>query len=145
MFLYWYCRSFPQRAKAKIISEVKIELGDKFDAKHFSPNYKPWDQRVCLCPDGDFFDAIKADKASVETDHIAGFNENGILLKSGKHLQADVIVTATGLKIDFLGSILFDIDGKPFDAHEHYVYKGCLLYTSPSPRDLSTSRMPSSA
>ena len=132
MFLYWYCRSFPQRAKAKIINEVKIELGDKFDAKHFSPNYKPWDQRVCLCPDGDFFDAIKADKASVETDHIAGFSKNGILLKSGKHLQADVIVTATGLKIDFLGSILFDIDGKPFDAHEHYVYKGMMISGVPN-------------
>ena len=99
MLIYWYCRAFPERAKAKIIADIKKELGDKFEAKHYSPNYKPWDQRLCLCPDGDFFDAIKAGKASVETDQITGFDTSGIALKSGKHLAADVIVTATGLMV----------------------------------------------
>ncbi len=132
MFIYWYCRTWPERAKNKIIDEVKAELGDKFDPKHFTPHYKPWDQRVCLCPDADFFEAIKADKASVETDHIAGFNESGIHLKSGKKLEADVIVTATGLKMQFFGGIDFVVDGKPFVANQSYAYKGMMLSGVPN-------------
>jgi monooxygenase len=132
MFIYWFCKTFPTRAKAKIISGVKAELGDKFDAKHFTPNYNPWDQRVCLCPDADFFKAMKADKVSIETDHIAGFNENGIALQSGKTLDADVIVTATGLKMQFCGGIDFVIDGKPFVANQSYVYKGMMLSGVPN-------------
>lgn len=97
MLIYWYCKKWPERAKKKIIGEIKTELGDKFEAKHFTPHYNPWDQRVCLCPDADFFKAIKADKASIETDHIASINETGISLASGKSLDADVIVTATGI------------------------------------------------
>ena len=132
MLIYWYCRAFPERAKAKIIADIKKELGDKFEAKHYSPNYKPWDQRLCLCPDGDFFDAIKAGKASVETDQITSFDTSGIALKSGKHLAADVIVTATGLKIDFLGGINVDIDGKAFVANQQYVYKGMMISDVPN-------------
>lgn len=132
MFIYWYCRKWPERAKAKIIEEVKNELGDKFDAKHFTPHYKPWDQRVCLCPDADFFEAIKADKASVETDHIAGFDPDGIKLKSGKTLDADVIVTATGLKMQFFGGIDFVIDDQAFVANQSYAYKGMMLSGVPN-------------
>jgi cation diffusion facilitator CzcD-associated flavoprotein CzcO len=132
MLIYWYCKTWPERAKAKIIDEVKLSLGDKFEAKHFTPNYKPWDQRVCLCPDADFFNAMKADKASVETDQIANFNETGITLKSGKALQADVIVTATGLQIQFFGGIDFIIDGKPFVANQSYAYKGMMLSGVPN-------------
>jgi cation diffusion facilitator CzcD-associated flavoprotein CzcO len=132
MLIYWYCKTWPERAKEKIMKEVKAELGDKFDAKHFTPNYNPWDQRVCLCPDADFFKAIKADKASIETDHIASFNESGISLKSGNSLDADVIVTATGLKMHFFGGIDFVIDGEPLVAKETYVYKGMMLSGVPN-------------
>lgn len=132
MLLYWYCQTWPERAKTKIIEEIQTALGSKFDAKHFTPNYKPWDQRVCLCPDGDFFDAMKADKASVETDLIESFNANGILLKSGKHLPADVIVTATGLKMQFFGGIDFIIDGESLLANQSYAYKGMMISGVPN-------------
>jgi len=132
MLVYWYCKTWPKRAKAKIIEEVQTELGDKFDAKHFTPNYNPWDQRVCLCPDADFFEAMKADKASVETDHIIDFNEDSINLKSGKSLQADVIVTATGLKMQFFGGIDFFIDDKPLIANQTYAYKGMMISGVPN-------------
>jgi monooxygenase len=132
MLIYWYCKTWPERAKEKITDQVKAELGGKFEAKHFTPNYNPWDQRVCLCPDADFFKAIKADKASIETDHIAGFNERGILLKSGTSLDADVIVTATGLKMQFFGGIDFVIDGEPLVAKETYAYKGMMLSGVPN-------------
>lgn len=132
MLIYWYCKTWPERAKEKITDQVKAELGDKFEAKHFTPNYNPWDQRVCLCPDADFFKAITADKASIETDHIAGFNERGILLKSGTSLDADVIVTATGLKMQFFGGIDFVIDGEPLVAKDTYAYKGMMLSGVPN-------------
>ena len=132
MLIYWYCRTWPEAAKGRILKDIKAELGDKFDAKHFTPNYKPWDQRVCLCPDADFFKAMKADKASVETDHIAGFSADGILLKSGKSLDADVIVTATGLKIQFFGGIDFIVDGEPLVANQRYTYKGMMISGVPN-------------
>ncbi len=132
MFIYWYCKTWPERAKKKIIDDVKTELGDKFDAKHFTPHYKPWDQRVCLCPDADFFEAMKADKASVETDHIAGFTDDGVVLESGKTLDADLIVTATGLKMQFFGGIDFIIDGVPLVANQTYAYKGMMISGVPN-------------
>lgn len=132
IFIYSYCKWFPERAKTKIISEIETELGDKFDAKHFSPNYNPWDQRVCLCPDGDFFDAMKADKATIETDTINTFTEKGIVLNSGKTLNADLIVTATGLKMQFFGGIDFLIDGEPLVASSSYVYKGMMISGVPN-------------
>ncbi len=132
MLIYWYCKTFPARAKAKIIDDVKASLGDKFDAKHFTPNYSPWDQRVCLCPDGDFFESMKADKASIETDQISGFTDSGITLASGKHLDADIIVTATGLKIKFFGGIDFVIDDEPLVASQQYAYKGMMISGVPN-------------
>ena len=132
MFIYWYCKTWPEKAKVKIISDIEAELGDKFDAKHFTPHYKPWDQRVCLCPDADFFEAIKTDKASIETDHINAFNPNGISLASGKNLDADVIVMATGLKIQFFGGIEFSIDGEPLVVNQAYAYKGMMLSGVPN-------------
>ncbi len=132
MFQYWYCRTFPNSAKKKIVADVKALLGNKFEAKHFTPHYNPWDQRACLCPDADLFSAIKADKVSIETDHIAGFNQKGIELESGKELEADVIVTATGLKIQFFGGIDFTIDGKKLVASDSYVYKGFMLSDVPN-------------
>ena len=132
MFIYSYCRLFPERAKAMMIGEIETLLGDKFEAKHYTPSYKPWDQRVCLCPDADFFEAIKADKASVETDHIERFTADGIMLKSGKTLTADLVVTATGLEILFLGGIQVSIDGLASDASKLYIYKGFMCSGTPN-------------
>ena len=132
IFIYSYCKRFPESAKKKILKDVEDQLGDKFDAKHFSPNYNPWDQRVCLCPDGDFFAAMKADKATIETDTISEFKSHAIALQSGKELAADIIVTATGLKMQFFGGIDFVIDGEPLVANSRYAYKGMMISGVPN-------------
>jgi monooxygenase len=132
MFIYSYCQFFPKAAKKAMISEIEEMLGDKFDSKHFTPNYAPWDQRVCLCPDADFFEAIKADKASVETDLIDHFTENGITLKSGKQLEADLVITATGLEMLFLGGIEVTIDGVANNPRSLYIYKGFMCSGTPN-------------
>ena len=132
MFIYWISKTFPNFVKRKMSQHIEEILGDKFDAKHFTPRYNPWDQRVCLCPDADFFEAIKADKAGIETDQIERFTEHGVLLKSGKELEADTIVTATGLQIQFLGGLEFIVDGKPWHTRDSYVYKGMMLSGVPN-------------
>ena len=132
MLVYWFCKTWPNYAKAKLIGDIEKELGDSFDAKHFTPNYNPWDQRVCLCPDSDLFQSIKAGKASIETDHINRFYDGGIELKSGKRLEADLVVQATGLKMQFLGGIDFEVDGEKYIANESYVYKGMMLSGVPN-------------
>ena len=132
MFIYAFCKLFPAKAKQAMIGDIKELLGDKFEAKHFTPNYQPWDQRVCLCPDGDFFEAMNADKASVVTDHIDTITENGIALKSGDHLDADVIVTATGLELLFLGGIELIVDGEVVDPSQRYIYKGFMCNGAPN-------------
>lgn len=96
------------------------------------PNYDPWDQRACLCPDADLFNAIKNGTASIQTDAISGFTKNAVKLKSGKQVEADIVVTATGLKVQFFGGIKVDIDGKDLVASESYVYKGFMLSDVPN-------------
>ncbi|RZV54209.1 MAG: NAD(P)/FAD-dependent oxidoreductase [Pseudomonadales bacterium] len=132
MLLYAFCRVFPARAKQRLVNGVEEELGDKFSAKHFTPTYKPWDQRVCLCPDGDFFQAIKSGKASVVTDHIESFTENGIQLMSGEKLDADLVVTATGLRVSLMGGMTLTVDGEVVRTGERYVYKGMMLSGVPN-------------
>lgn len=132
MFIYNYCKWFPQRAKKAIIGDIEEILGDKFEAKHFTPYYKPWDQRVCLCPDADFFEAIKENKASVVTDHIDRFTETGIKLQSGEELKADMIVTATGLEMLFMGGIEVSVDGTVVEPSESFVYKGFMVNSVPN-------------
>lgn len=124
MFIYYYCKLFPERAKKAIQGDIKQILGDKFEAEHFTPKYDPWDQRVCLCPDADFFEAMKADKASIVTAEIDHFTEHGIKLQSGGELAADMIITATGLEMLFLGGIDITVDGTALDAGKTFVYKG---------------------
>ncbi len=132
MFIFVFCKVFPNKAKQVMRDDIEETLGEKFNAKHFTPAYDPWDQRVCLCPDGDFFEAIKQEKASIETDEIDHFTESGIALKSGGHIEADTVVTATGLKIQLFGGMTFEIDGEPFAANEAYVYKGMMLSGVPN-------------
>lgn len=129
-FMFWFCRRFPQRARDGIINAIRRELGDDYPVdQHFSPPYNPWEQRLCLAPDADFFEALKNKKAKIITDHIDKFTPNGIALKSGKHLKADIIVSATGLNMEFLGGIDVIVNGKKFDLHEAYTYKG-MMYSS---------------
>ena len=103
---FWYCRSYPQRAKKLLLSGLAEQVPAGFDIdKHLTPSYNPWDQRVCLAPDGDFFAALRSGKSDIVTDHIEAFSENGITLKSGETLDADIIVSATGLDLNFFGNM----------------------------------------
>ncbi len=133
MLLYRVARSKPELAKQKIVAMARHALGRDFDVDtHFTPSYKPWDQRVCVVPDGDMFKAIRKGQASVVTDHIERFTDTGILLKSGKELAADVVVLATGLKIRILGGVAVTVDGRPFHASEAMSYKGMMLSDLPN-------------
>ncbi|GGG52525.1 flavin-containing monooxygenase [Bizionia arctica] len=126
------CKFYPERMKNFIIKGAKKGLGDFPVDPHFTPNYKPWEQRFCIAPNGDFFKAIRKGKATVVTDHIERFSANGIVLKSGKTLEADIIITATGLDLVALGGVSFQIDSKPFDISKSFVYKGLMLSDLPN-------------
>lgn len=125
-------RNEPDRVRANIEAENKKLLGDKYSAEHFSPPYDPWVQRMCFMPDADLFEAIKADKADVVTAHIEGFEKNGIRLKDGRLLEADIIVTATGFEMQLAGGIDIDIDGEPLNPGERFFYKNSMLSDVPN-------------
>ncbi len=130
--MYNYCKKFPNSARYLIQKLVKKEVGDDVDMKHFTPTYNPWDERLCAVPDGDLFKALANGKASIVTDHIDHFTENGIQLTGGETLPADIIITATGLEVQLFGKMKLIIDGQPFDAHEKMVYRGVLLEDLPN-------------
>lgn len=130
--MYNYCKTFPNSARRLMKKLVKKEVGDDFDMKHFSPTYNPWDERLCAVPDGDLFEVLKEGTASIVTDHIDHFTETGIQLKSGESLDADIIITATGLEVQLFGNMKLFVDGKEFNAHEKMVYRGVLLEDLPN-------------
>ena len=130
--MYNYCQKFPNSARRLIQKLIKKEVGNDFDMKHFSPKYNPWDERLCAVPDGDMFDVLREGKASIVTDHIDHFTETGIKLESGDELQADLIITATGLDVQLFGKMKLFVDGQPFNAHEKMVYRGVLLEDLPN-------------
>lgn len=125
-------KKFPSRIQKFLIAKIEKQLGEDFDMKHFKPNYNPWDQRLAAIPDNDLFKAIKKGTASIVTDHIKTFTENGILLQSGKHLNADIIITATGLKLQVLGGMKLHIDHKPHQLHQKMTYKSILAQDTPN-------------
>ena len=128
-----WLRAFPRAGRRFIRRENLKRLPEGFDVdKHFNPPYNPWDQRLCLAPDGDFFDAIKAGDASVVTDKIVRFDERGILLESGQELEADIIVTATGLNMQLFSGMPIAVDGKDVDITESFAYRGMLLSGIPN-------------
>ena len=132
-FIYERCRKYPRQAKARIIAMVRDELGPQYDVDtHFTPTYYPWDQRLCLVPDGDMFKAIREGRASVVTDHIDCFTGNGLRLKSGKELQADIIVTATGLELQFLSDVVITVDGEVLEPGRALSYKGMMVSGVPN-------------
>src|SRR6202012_1989192 len=123
----------PEVAKQELIAGVAAHLGPDYDvATHFTPSYRPWRQRIAFVPDGDLFKGISSGKASVVTDEIERFTRTGILLKSGKALEADVIVTATGFHLNVLGDIAFIIDGKPLDFADTVTYRGMMFTGVPN-------------
>ena len=130
---YTYSRRWPAHAKNWLIGMVKKHLGDTPEVRtHFTPSYNVWDQRLCLVPDADLFEAIKAGTASVVTDHIDAFDETGIRLKSGAHLDADLIVTATGLKLRLFGGMELTVDGERVDPSSTMVYRGVMVSGVPN-------------
>jgi monooxygenase len=129
MYVFRLCRRQPQRMRALLLGGVRHALGSAADiAKHFTPRYNPWEQRLCLVPDGDFFRSINEGRASVVTDHIESFTESGVTLKSGATLDADIIVSATGLKLAMLGNAELHIDGRRVEPSSTVNYKG-LMYS----------------
>lgn len=133
MLFYNSCRRSPQRMKQKIIRHVKDEIGGACDVDlHFTPRYNPWEQRLCLVPNGDLFEALKAGKASVVTDPIETFTEQGLKLRSGAELAADLIVTATGLSLQALGDLQLTVDGEPVTLSRTMSYKGMMLGDVPN-------------
>ena len=130
---YSMAMKYPELSKKFLVDKVAEQLPEGYDIeKHFSPNYNPWEQRVCAVPDGDLFKAIKSGKASVVTDEIEKFTEDGILLKSGEKLVADVIVLATGLKLNVLGDAKFFVNEKEVKMNENLVYKGMMVSNIPN-------------
>jgi cation diffusion facilitator CzcD-associated flavoprotein CzcO len=118
--------SDPELVKAELFKVIRDVLGEDFDMSHFTPSYRPWQQRLAYVPDGDLFEGIKSGKVSVVTDHIDRFTPDGILTKSGEVLEADIIVTATGFNISVMGDIAFDIDGEPVDFAKTFTYRGIM-------------------
>lgn len=133
MFFYRMARRRPERVKARLIGMVREQLGTDYDvATHFTPRYNPWDQRICLVPDADLFAAIRSGDASVVTDTIETFTADGIRLSSGRELPADVVVTATGLKLAMMGGARLAVDGAEVNVGHALQYKGMMLSDVPN-------------
>jgi monooxygenase len=133
MYFYQMCKRQPEKVKRLLLGGVRQALGPDYDvATHFTPRYNPWDQRLCLVPDADFFRAIRQGKVSVVTDHIETFTETGLKLKSGAELAADLIVTATGLVLIPLGGVKLTVDGRPVEPSQTFIYKGMMYSDVPN-------------
>lgn len=130
---YRWARARPRRAREWLVGMVRDALRPEIDVDtHFAPDYDPWEQRLCLVPDGDLFDALNAGTASVVTDTIATFTEDGIRTASGEVLPADVVVTATGLQLVTLGEVAVTVDGEPVDFSATWTYKGVMYADVPN-------------
>ena len=132
-YVYRRTRVTPEVVKAKLLGQVRKHLGPTYDVdKHFTPSYYPWDQRLCLIPDADLFNAIKQGKAAVVTDGIEGITANGVKLKSGREVEADILVTATGLNLAVLGGVEFSVDGESVNFPDTVNYKGMMFSDVPN-------------
>jgi monooxygenase len=133
LYIYRLSRKNPEMLRKFLLGLVRKELGPDYDiGTHFTPHYNPWDQRLCASRDGDLFAAIREGRAEVVTDHIDHFNEQGIALKSGTQLEADIVVMATGLNLKFAGGIAYSIDDKILDFKEHFIYRGMMFSDVPN-------------
>ena len=125
-------RTKPEKMKRFLHKRIEKALGPDYDRASFTPPYDPWDQRLCLIPDDDLFDAMKKGRAEIVTGHIAAFEQGGVRLKDDRHLPADIVVTATGLKLAVAGKIAISQNGEPVDLAERFYYKGCMFSNLPN-------------
>lgn len=132
MFFYNLARSRPNVFKKMLAKKVRHELGNQYDLKHFTPQYNPWDQRLCVVPDSDLFKAMREGRVSLITDHINTFTETGLQLNSGEHLDADIIVTATGLVLKLMSGLQLEVDHVPVDLSKTMAYKGMMFSDVPN-------------
>lgn len=130
--IYALAQKQPKLVKKLLLKSIEMQLKGKVDMKHFTPSYNPWDQRLCVVPDGDLFKILRDGQASIETDQIEHLTATGIQLKSGQHLDADIIVSATGLEIQILGGMTATIDGKVLDTSKHMLYHGVMVSDVPN-------------
>ncbi len=132
-FIFRFARKRPKLARRFLVGHARKALGPDYDVDtHFNPHYDPWEERLCLVPNDDLFETIQSGRASVVTDHISSFTETGIQLKSGEHLDADIIVTATGLEVIALGGVDFAVDGEAVDFSQRFTYKGVMMEGVPN-------------
>ena len=131
-YVFKTARNKPEKIREALTKMAKEHLGDRYDPVAFTPPYNPWEQRLCLIPDADLFEAIKANKAAVVTDHIAQIDATGIALESGEHLDADIIVTATGLTLAVAGKIAVSVDGERIDFAQRFYYRNCMFSDVPN-------------
>ena len=132
MYFYNKTRTNPAGVNQWVLDRVKALLPEGYDMAHFTPSYNVWDQRLCLVPDDDLFEAIKAGKADVVTGHIDRFTATGIRLQDARELPADIIVTATGLKLQLLSGVEYAIDGKRFEPSQSMTYKAMMFEGVPN-------------
>jgi cation diffusion facilitator CzcD-associated flavoprotein CzcO len=133
MLFFNIARKKPEKTKQRLLGLVREHLGPDYDiATHFTPRYNPWDQRLCLVPDADLFASLRAGTSSVVTDHIETFTETGLKLKSGAALDADIIVTATGLRMQLLSGMELVVDGRQIDLPQTTSYKGMMFSEVPN-------------
>ncbi|TXS89791.1 NAD(P)/FAD-dependent oxidoreductase [Parahaliea aestuarii] len=126
------CRRWPKFMRRHLLRKARQQLGPDFDMRHFSPAYMPWDERLCAVPDGDLFRVLREGSASVATGHIERFTENGVLLRSGETLEADIIITATGLNLQMMGGMGVSVDGQRMRLEEQMTYRGALVQNLPN-------------
>jgi cation diffusion facilitator CzcD-associated flavoprotein CzcO len=131
-YLYLACRRWPSQMRRFLLWQVRRHVGPSVDMSHFTPKYMPWDERLCAVPDANLFKVLASGEASIVTDQIDTFTEKGILLKSGRELEADIIVTATGLDIQVLGGMELSVDGESRKLHDQMTYKGVLVENIPN-------------
>lgn len=133
MLFFQYARRLPESARKFIMKEVRQSIGDVVDVDtHFNPSYDPWDQRLCFVPDDDLFDVLRSGDATIVTDHIDHFTPSGIHLKSGEDLDADIVVSATGLELIVGGGATIEVDGDVVSPGDETMYKGAMLSNVPN-------------
>lgn len=130
--LYLACERWPNAMRKVVLRHMRRQVGPNIDMRHFTPKYNPWEQRLCAAPDGDFFKCLRSGKADIVTDHIDHFSEHGIVLKSGQTLDADIIVTATGLDVQLMGGLQLQLDRKPIDMTDKMTYKSIMVQDVPN-------------
>jgi cation diffusion facilitator CzcD-associated flavoprotein CzcO len=132
MYFYKLFRKYPEKSKQRLLDLARPELGSDVDLADFTPRYNVWDQRLCLVPDADFFHAVRDGRAKVATDEIETFTHDGVRTKSGRTIEADIVVVATGLELNLLGDVAFSVDGERVDFSRRRVYKSCMYERVPN-------------